>query len=58
MGIKGGLIPILRMGASRHQIPHRLLVHDPVLRVLLKVVLTLPLRVVGTDSVRKQGILP
>jgi hypothetical protein len=31
MGINGGLIPILRMGASCHQIPHRLSAHDPVL---------------------------
>jgi hypothetical protein len=31
--------------------------NDPVLRVLLKVALTLPLRVVDIDSVRKQGIL-
>ena|GEM_PF-6438102 len=29
--INGGLIPILRMGASRHQIPHRLPAHDPAL---------------------------
>ncbi len=30
-GINEGLIPILRTGASRHQIPHRLPTHDPVL---------------------------
>ena len=32
--INGGLIPILRMRASRHQIPHRLPAHDPALAFL------------------------
>ena len=34
--INGGLIPILRMGASRHQIPHRLPAHDSVLAFLIE----------------------
>jgi len=29
LDVNGGLIPTLRMGASRHQIPHRLQAHDP-----------------------------